>query len=93
MVTSWFFPEQVLDLIVLLRGLANFLIFLNDGFCIFKKERSSLAVQWLRLRASNARGASSIPGWGAKIPRATRRGGPKKKKIWVKCSKDTNFQL
>ena len=38
MVTSWFFPEQVLDLIVLLRGLANFLIFLNDGFCIFKKE-------------------------------------------------------
>ena len=26
---------------------------------------TSLAVQWLRLRASNAGGAGSIPGWGS----------------------------
>ena len=31
---------------------------------------TSLAVQWLRLRASNAGGSGSIPCWGAKIPRA-----------------------
>ena len=29
-----------------------------------------LAVQWLRLCASTAWGAGSIPGWGTKIPRA-----------------------
>ena len=32
---------------------------------------TSLAVQWLRFCASNARGAVSIPGWGTKLPRAT----------------------
>ena len=31
---------------------------------------TSLAVQWLRLRASNAGVAGSIPGQGTKIPRA-----------------------
>ena len=31
-------------------------------------EGTSLAVQWLRLRASNARDASSIPECGVKIP-------------------------
>ena len=43
-------------------------------------------VQWLRLRASNAGGACSIPGWGTKIPRAVRQGQKKpKNKIgnWV----------
>ena len=29
---------------------------------------TSLAVQWLRLHTSNARGAGSVPGWGTKIP-------------------------
>ena len=38
---------------------------------------TSLVVQWLRLCASTARGASSIPGWGTKIPHAAQ---PKKKK-------------
>ena len=37
---------------------------------------TSLAVQWLRLLASNAGGAGSIPGWGTKIPHTTQ---PKKK--------------
>ena len=32
---------------------------------------TSLAVQWLRLHASTAGGAGSIPGTGTKIPRAT----------------------
>ena len=31
---------------------------------------TSLAVQWLRRRASNARGMGSIPGGGTKIPHA-----------------------
>ena len=30
-----------------------------------------LVVQWLKLCASNARDASSIPGWGNMIPHAT----------------------
>ena len=33
-----------------------------------------LVLQWLRLGASNARGMSSIPGEGAKIPHTTRHG-------------------
>ena len=37
-------------------------------------------VQWLRLHASNAGGAGSIPGWGTKIPHAARRIPPPKKK-------------
>ena len=32
--------------------------------------RTSLVVQWLRLRGSNAGGVGSIPGWGTKIPHA-----------------------
>ena len=32
---------------------------------------TSLAVQWLGICASNAGGASSIPGGGTKIPHAT----------------------
>ena len=34
-------------------------------------DRTSLAVQWLRLHASAAGGVGSIPGWGTKIPHAT----------------------
>ena len=42
---------------------------------------TSLAVQWLRLRASNARGEGTIPGWGTKILHTV---WPKKKKknLW-----------
>ena len=37
-------------------------------------------VQWLRLRASNARGVGSIPGQGTKIPHAALHHLKKKKK-------------
>ena len=33
---------------------------------------TSLEVQWLRLRASNAGGAGLIPGWGTKMLHAVR---------------------
>ena len=33
----------------------------------------TLVVQWLRLRASNAGGTGSIPGWGTKIPHAVQQ--------------------
>ena len=41
--------------------------------------RTSLAVQWLRLRASTAGGMGPIPGWGIKILRAMRCSQKKKK--------------
>ena len=40
---------------------------------------TSLAAQWLGLRASTAGGAGSIPGWGTKIPHAIRCGQNLKK--------------
>ena len=40
---------------------------------------TSLVVQWLRLRASNAGGAGSIPGQGTKILPAKKQ----KKKAWI----------
>ena len=43
------------------------------------KGGTSLAVQWLRLRASTAGVVGSIPGWGTKIPRAA-----------LCCQKQTN---
>ena len=42
---------------------------------------TSLAVQWLRLHASNAGGEGSTPGQGTKIPHATWRGQILKKII------------
>ena len=41
---------------------------------------TSLAVQWLRLHASNAGGTGLIPGREAKIPHAAWRGQKKKKR-------------
>ena len=41
---------------------------------------TSLVVQWLRLHASTAVGAGSIPGQGTKIPHATQHGQTKKEK-------------
>ena len=41
---------------------------------------TSLAVQWLGLRASTARDTGSIPSRGTKIPHATWHGQKKKKK-------------
>ena len=41
---------------------------------------NSLAVQWLGLHALTAKGPGSIPGWGMKIPQATRHSQKKKKK-------------
>ena len=40
---------------------------------------TSLAIQWLRLRVSNARGAGSIPGPGAEIPHAAGHNNNKNK--------------
>ena len=37
-------------------------------------------VQWLGLRAFTAMGASSVPGWGTKIPQAVRHSQKKTKK-------------
>ena len=41
---------------------------------------TSLAVQWLRLHASTARGTGSIPGRGTKIPHAMQCSQQLKKK-------------
>ena len=46
----------------------------------FKGQGTSLAVQWLRLCASNAGDMGLIPGRGTKIPHATRHGQKKLKK-------------
>ena len=48
----------------------------------FKMEKhgTSLVVQWLSLRASNARSAGSLPRGGTKILHAAQRGQKKKKK-------------
>ena len=43
------------------------------------KSGTSLAVQWLRLRATSTGSMGSIPGRGTKIPHAVR---PKEKKYW-----------
>ena len=52
--------------------------------------KTSLAVQWLRLRASTAGGAGSIPGQGTKIPRASQCGQNKQIffKNWKKKKRD-----
>ena len=39
-------------------------------------------IQWLKLLASTAGGAVSIPGWGSKIPIATCSAKKKKKKAF-----------
>ena len=39
---------------------------------------NSLAVQWIGLRAFTAKGLSSIPGWGTKIPQAAQRSKKKR---------------
>ena len=36
------------------------------------EESNSLAVQWLGLRTLTAEAPGSIPGWGTKIPQASR---------------------
>ena len=46
-----------------------------DNSKMKRDEGTSLAVQWLRLRASSAGRAGSIPGGGTKIPHAVQRGG------------------
>ena len=48
---------------------------------------TSLAVQWLRLHASNARGVGSIPGQGTKCPHAA----AKKKKKYAQTKKDEDL--
>ena len=63
----------------------------SDLLRLFSKHSkigTSLVVQWLRLYASNAGGAGSIPGWGTKIPHAT---GHKHSKITVPLSSQNCF--
>ena len=52
-----------------------------------------LVVQWLRLGVSNARGMSSIPGEGAKIPHTTWHGQKNTNKlynvVYLVCVYDT----
>ena len=57
----------------------------RKGSVIASKPGTSLAVQWLRL-PSRAEGVGSIPGWGIKIPLASR---PKNQNIKQKqyCNK------
>ena len=51
------------------------------AFQVYKEKMgTSLAVQWLRLCASNAGGMDSIPGWGTKIPHGVAKKKEKKKK-------------
>ena len=50
--------------------------------------RTSLAVQWLRLRTSNAVGSDSIPGQGTRIPHAV---WPKKTKRKLKKKHNTGM--
>ena len=55
----------------------------SKDFLGYKKHQPQgtlLAVQWLRLHASTARGTGSTPGWGTKIQHASWYGKKKKKK-------------
>ena len=47
-----------------------------------RRIRTSIAVQWLRVHASTAAGAGSIPGWGTKILCAMQNGQKNKKRIY-----------
>ena len=53
-------------------------IYANDATDKRVISGTSLVVQWLRLCASNAGGADSIPGRGTKIPHAMQCGKKKK---------------
>ena len=46
-----------------------------------RRIRTSIAVQWLRVHASTAGGAGSIPGWGTKILCAVQNGQKKNKEF------------
>ena len=43
---------------------------------------NSLVIQWLGLRAPTTGGRSLIPGWGIKIPKATKHGQMNKQQIF-----------
>ena len=54
---------------------------------------TSLAVQWLGLRASTAGDTGSTPGWGTKIPHAVRRSQNKTKKAQTKTKQKTKREV
>ena len=60
--------------------------------------RDFLAVHWLRLHASNAGAAGSIPGWGTKIPHAAWRGQKTKevkqhgKSSWAHITYESSYR-
>ena len=59
-------------------------MFLNEIVSLKEILGTSLAVQWLGLRALTAEGLGSIPGRGTKIPQATQGSQKKKKKFFNK---------
>lgn len=54
-------------------------------FCLKKKLGTSLVIHWLRLHASKAGGAGSIPDQGTEVPHATQCGKKRKKKSLPEC--------
>ena len=52
-------------------------------FAFFFFHGVSLAVQWLKLRASTARDTGSIPGQGTKIPQTTECGQNKNWYVFI----------
>ena len=61
----------------------------GPGLPLKNELRTSLAVWWLRLRASTAGGAGSIPGWGTKILHAVWCRQKKKELNTIKKKKPT----
>ena len=85
----FFFVWLLLLSIIIPRCIHNYIELLHltvvTGRFLFLKNfegGTSLAVQWLRLHASIAGGAGSIPDRGTKIPHAMRCSQKKKKKFF-----------
>ena len=57
-------------------------VVINNSIIKLKSIGNSLAIQWLGLRISTARGPGSNPGWGTKIPHSAYQKKKKKIKIY-----------
>ena len=51
-----------------------------------------LAVQWLRLHTSTARGVGSIPGQGSKIPQATQCSQKENRAEFIVCDRSDGLK-
>ena len=58
-----------------------------------ERRGTSLAVRWLKLSASTARGTSSIPGWITKIPQATRQKKTEKARLYRQAAQEEQSPL